>query len=665
MWRVFLCVCAAAVLTASPPRSRQMVVDEFGYRPGAAKTGMAVLPEVGQNAAEGLPAPGSKFEVRRADDDALVLEGEWKAWKNGARDEVSGDRVWTADFSVVQEPGVYYLYDPETDRRSAFFPVAEDVYRDLLKIATRVFYYQRCSTEIPEEYGGVWSHGPAHMQDSQAALRDGNTDKGQARDVSGGWYDAGDYNKYVPYAAGPLWDLMIAYELHPNAFSDENGVPESGNGVADLLDEVKWELDWLLRMQFEDGGVSNRAGQASYNTHAGDPAEDTQPRYYTRATSWATASFAAVAAHAGKLFAAHEETFPGYSAQLRDAAVKAWSWLEANPEMTPESGKDGAALAATEAASDPNADRRARLWAAAELYAATGEAKYDEYFRARYKDFAALHDGEVYPFSKDGEPRFAGPDRARDAMRSFVAYARAQGADSETRDALLQVFRNWMGWILMPEANGESDPYRAFMWTGHYTWGSNNLKANWANLALIAVLLKTDPDREAEFRAVAEEYVHYFHGRNPLNLVMLSNMGDKGAAYPEVHSPTQIWHDWFADGSRYDGEDSDYGPAPGYVVGGPNQYFASNDFLKTLRPPAGEPPMKAFRDWNTGWNAEARANEESWKITEPAIYYQAAYVLLLSAFQPAAVGPAAPEEIPASVRKGFRTTRRSPIPARR
>jgi hypothetical protein len=334
--------------------------------------------------------------------------------------------------------------------------------------------------------------------------------------------------------------------------------------------------------------------------------------------------------------------------------------------MTPESGEDGAVLAATKADSNANADRRVRLWAAAELFAATGETIYQEYFESRFRDFEKLHDEGIYPFSKEGEPRFAGPDRARDAVRAMVAYARASGAAPEVKEPILAVFRNWIDWILLSESEKNSDPYRAFVWAGHYTWGSNNLKANWANLALVANLLGVDPERKTRFREVAEEYLHYFHGRNPLNLVMLSNMGEKGAAYPEVHSPMEIWHDWFADKSEYDGEESPLGPAPGYVVGGPNQFFATSDFLKTLTPPSGEPPMKAFRDWNTGWNAEAKANEESWKITEPAIYYQAAYLLLLSAFQSEEPSPEAGGEMkPAASRKDSPARPHSPTPALR
>jgi hypothetical protein len=132
-----------------------------------------------------------------------------------------------------------------------------------------------------------------------------------------------------------------------------------------------------------------------------------------------------------------------------------------------------------------------------------------------------------------------------------------------------------------------------------------------------------NPANNAKYRELAEEYLHYIHGRNPLSQVYLSNMGTKGANLGGDKSVMQMYHSWFGDGSSlYDGASSTYGPVPGYVAGGPNQYFS----VGSITPPYGQPPMKAFKDWNTGWP------ENSWEITEPAIYYQASYSLLLSAF---------------------------------
>ena len=119
-----------------------------------------------------------------------------------------------------------------------------------------------------------------------------------------------------PYLEATLFDLLWAYELNPRAFGDDTNIPESGNGVPDLLDEVKWELDWLLKMQDADGGFFNRVAGRSYDNGSGPPSGDTQPRFYTAKTTWATADAAASLAHAARVYARFEKAFPGYSERL-------------------------------------------------------------------------------------------------------------------------------------------------------------------------------------------------------------------------------------------------------------------------------------------------------------------------------------------------------------
>ena len=148
--------------------------------------------------------------------------------------------------------------------------------------------------------------------------------QGRPRDVLGGWFDAGDLNKYVPYLEATLFDLLWAYELNPRAFGDDTNIPESGNGVPDLLDEVKWELDWLLKMQDADGGFFNRVAGRSYNNGTGSPSGDTQPRFYTAKTTWATADASASLAHAARVYSRFDKAFPGYADRLGDAARRAW-----------------------------------------------------------------------------------------------------------------------------------------------------------------------------------------------------------------------------------------------------------------------------------------------------------------------------------------------------
>jgi hypothetical protein len=167
------------------------------------------------------------------------------------------------------------------------------------------------------------------------------------------------------------------------------------------------------------------------------------------------------------------------------------------------------------------------------------------------------------------------------------------------------------------------------MLEGHYCWGSNSVKCQWAHLPIFGILLGVDPSKDAEYRTIAEQYVHYIHGRNPLSLVYLTNMGERGAKLGATRSVMELFHGWFHDGSPlYDGPKSQFGPAPGFLAGGPNSSYG----VKWVAPPYGEPPAKAFKEWNTGWNKEHNANEDPWAINEPAIYYQAAYNMLLAGY---------------------------------
>jgi hypothetical protein len=146
-------------------------------------------------------------------------------------------------------------------------------------------------------------------------------------------------------------------------------------------------------------------------------------------------------------------------------------------------------------------------------------------------------------------------------------------------------------------------------------------------MALWGVKLQVDPARSAAYLARAEGYLHYFHGCNPLSLVYLSNMGPKGADSGAKRSVMKPYHSWFrANHPMYDGADSKYGPAPGFVVGGPNA-----DYTGDSEPPKGEPPMKAYLDWNSRGD-DARGDEaKSWEINEPQLAVQAAYAFLLAA----------------------------------
>ena len=600
----------------------QITIDQFGWRPGARKVAILAEPVRGQNAGSTY-RPGPHFEVCSANGGTVVYRGEPTPWNHGKVSELAGDRVWHADFSAVRTPGDYFLRDPIRNVRSFTYKIADDVYRPVLRDSVRTFFYQRSGMPILARYGGDWHHAGGHVrrgQDRAAQYSQGGQSQGQPRDVLGGWFDAGDLNKYVPYLESTLFDLLWAYELSPRVFLDETNIPESGNGVPDLLDEIKWELDWLLKMQDRDGGVFNRVASRSFDSGPDPPGSDTQPRFYTAKTTWATATAAASFAHAARVYDGFDRVFPGHAARLRDAARRAWAYLEAHPEMRPADGSDGEkTLAATPAGSNSNGDRRSRVYAAAELFKTTREPRYQAYVDRWASDVAATAESGFHPFKGY---KHVDPLNHTALTQGLFIYATMPGASA----AVVKPFQEALSHTaeeIRAASGGPDDPYLAYHYADHYCWGSNQCKGRWGRVLLMTIALGLNPAHHEKYREIIAGYLHFIHGRNPLSLCFLTNMTHAGAD----RCPTEMFHYWFHDGSPlYDGAHSRYGPAPGYLEGGPNRFFT----VDWIRPPYGEPPMKAYRDWNTAWNSQRKANESSWEITEPAIYYQAAYTLLLS-----------------------------------
>src|SRR5215213_4431618 len=151
--------------------SEQIIVDQFGWRADAPrKVVLFADPQAGQNAAVTY-VPGAMFQVRRVNDDAVVHTGSTLSWKAGTTDGVSGDKVWSGEFSALTTPGEYYVYEPANDRRSYAFRLDGNLFNDVLKTSVRTYYYQRTGTAIPAQYGGNWTHGVDHLganQDTQA-----------------------------------------------------------------------------------------------------------------------------------------------------------------------------------------------------------------------------------------------------------------------------------------------------------------------------------------------------------------------------------------------------------------------------------------------------------------------------------------------------------------
>jgi len=612
-----------------------IVVDQFGYPTKAPKVAVIRDPKAGYDNVVHF-VPGDVYAVVDGSTGRIVKQGSPTAWNGGATDGVSGDRVWWFDFTDVTVPGTYTVVDLDKSLRSPEFRIDDQVYRNILKHAVRMFFYQRAGFEkTPETAGSNWADAASHMgpgQDPQthpwqARLGSINDEASQIKDLHGGWFDAGDYNKYTSWAARTIIILLRAYDENPTAFGDDSGIAESGNGVPDILDEVKWALDWLVRMQNTDGSLLCVQGLAQ----ASPPSAAKGPSYYGPATTAASLMGAAAFAYAGKIYSARSEAgLRDFGTDLSLRAKRAWDWATANPmilyynnDNARQPGSSGLASGQQEM---NDAQRLfAKFEAAVYLYELTGNTNYKSFVESNYASIVA----DYGPTQWDA-----------DRQEALLYYTRLRGISAEVKSRILTKFvaNVTRSPDQLPMVITSKDPYRAPI--KDYTWGSNQSKLLQARL----YQLLASYGNAAEAESIALGYLHYIHGVNPLGLVYLTNMELAGAS----HSISTIFHNWFAHGTRWERVSSGMpGPAPGYLAGGPNPYYSIDKCCTAAigtqeyrcygsvafafcrgnhTPPLGQPPLKSYLEFNEGWPAN------SWEITEPSTGYQAHYVSVLARY---------------------------------
>jgi endoglucanase len=606
---------------------RYIAIDQFGYRPKMSKVAVLVDPERGWNAADSYSAQGS-FEVRRWSDGSVAFSGRVTPWNDGQVDPNSGDRGAWFNFTRLDQPGLYYVYDPANQVRSHPFEIADGVYTKVLKTAARVFYFNRANFEKRKPYAcqgeRCWTQGADYVgpgQDKQArSVTDPKNPKTE-RDLSGGWWDAGDTNKYVTFSNEPVHQLLTAYQERPEAFTDDFGIPESGNGIPDLIDEVLVELEWLKKMQPEDleGGALLKLG----NIEHGDPLpeESKFPRYYyPTPCSSATIAVSSELSHAAIVL----RDLPGFQDYAHDLVVRAeraWEHYHSRPKSD---ACDDGTIKSGDADKPLEEQNQTAVTAAVYLYDVTAKPVYGEYINEHY--------ASTEPFKSDTWSVYR--QSQGDAL---LYYTHLKIADGSTANAIIKRKQSQGDGIDIYRMRPQFDLYRAFMRPVTYHWGSNNQRASLGNtnLDLVVHKLAKQPEDVQSFTDRAAGLLHSFHGVNPMQIVYLTNMyavgGDACA--------DEAYHVWFRDKSpRWDNaRSSELGPAPGYVTGGPNKDYC-NGFLGEKSehackhsPVRDQPPGKAYVDTNTGWDPKD-PYDKSWELTEPAIYYQASYVRLLSKF---------------------------------
>lgn len=584
-------------------------IDQFGYRAIDKKVAVISKASVGFNAPDAFvpSTAANQYQVRRVSDNVAVFTGTLWAWNAGNVDASgqTGDFAWWFDFSSVNQDGDYYVYDVGLNKKSYNFKIGNDVYAAVAKQAVKTLYYQRCGVAKTVAFGGIWNDIACHNHSEQDldCRSASNPIAATSKDLSGGWHDAGDYNKYVNFALPAVDGLLNAYEEKPMFWGDDSNIPESGNGFPDILDELKFELDWLLKMQQSNGSVLSKVSVMSY-TEGSPASSSTVARRYAPVNTTSALSFAAMLAHASMVYRAFP-VMQTYANTLRTAAINAYSWALANPNVTfSNAGYASADVDGLLGTYERNT--ALKLTAAVYLYALTENADYKTFIESNYTNMHLL--AWTYAYEYEGT--------YQDAL---LYYANLPSATAAVATAIKNAYKSSINTSSdnLPKYTANTDAYRAYM--SYHTFNSNHFKAFKGQMYQNAIKYQLNTANNQTYRDASLSFVNYLHGVNPLAKNYLSNASSLGAE----NSVNEIYHTWFGDGTIYDGTVSPkIGAPPAFLVCGSDQDYLSDGGNAARIPPAGQPTQKSYLDFNT-------VSDASWVTSEIAIYNQATYTRLL------------------------------------
>lgn len=499
----------------------------------------------------GYEPEGAKFLVWPGADSGVVQIKNLKSEKiifstplsHATEWDFSGEEVRTADFSELRDPGFYAAY--LNDRRiSGNIYIRNRVYEDVFRSSLKWFYYQRASIPLEAEFAGRWARSMGHPDTS--VLFYPVEEKPTFRISSPkGWYDAGDYGKYIVNSGITVFTLLQLYEHFPKSTGNfKTNIPESKNRTPDLLNEVRWNLEWMLSMQDQDGGVFHKLTTQKFSGSV-LPEFDTAKRFVTMKTTAATLNFAAVMAQSSRVYRSFDTSF---AKKCLAAAERAYKWAEKNPLIAfqqPE-GMNTGPYSADHKFTDE------QLWAATELFKATKNKKYREAiysipFTAEGPWWGNTNFLAVYRLAS--EPSVFGKEKSAAAKDSLFFLA----------DQLLK--------------QTETSAYRLPIFRWNFVWGSNSAVANNGIILLYAYYLSKD----VRYLNAAQRALDYLLGTNPIEISFVTGFGARSPKDPH-HRPSE-------------GDDIEE-PIPGQLVGGPHggkqdigpEHWKCDDYAKSGYP---------------------------------------------------------------------------------
>ncbi|MBP5179557.1 MAG: glycoside hydrolase family 9 protein [Lachnospiraceae bacterium] len=567
--------------------------------------------------------PGlSKNVVVLSDDDLTVFDDkgyEVRSFKNLNLkfDDASGDSVASIDLGDLPE-GKYLLKSGDTERKIS---VQKKAYSDVTNALIKGLYYQRCGCALEEKYAGIYTHAachtaPAiewddsimHVSENGVCFKEGA--EPLKKTVIGGWHDAGDYGKYVGPGAVTVAHMLYAYLLFPDGCSDALNIPETGNGTPDILNEARWELEWILKMQKDDGSFYHKLTKARFAPFI-MPEDDKEQEYLIPVSHCATEAAIAALALASRVYEKFDKDF---SEKMLEAALKGWKWVEANPEFKPYIQPEGVR---TGYYGDWN-DKDERFWAACELYAATSDTKYKAAAEKIYKD---AKNPELIKKEMENNPYFErmkkwNPDFKPPVGLNVTQYGWADVAGLGALCCLFEIGKNGNG-TAAGEVLGEelkkdflekSKEALNLVKISGYGTANEHDKYVWGSILTImsnamTMIVDWKLTGNTEMRDAALNQLNYALGLNALDISFITGFGERRVMNPH-HRPS--------------GADGIEEPVPGLISGGPN---SGMNYPETKEKLKGTAPAKCYLDELPS----ADTNEIAIYWNSPAIFVAACF----------------------------------------
>lgn len=566
-FRICAVVSAAISLTAVSAVAGPLV-NQLGFAPDAEK--IVVYPGSDANGLEVRDLNGKT--VLKLD---APMVYDW---------DFSGEEVQTFDISALKAPGTYRLFRGG-EYVGTPIVVGKNVYNDLVKASLKWFYYQRSSMALAPEYAGKWARAMGHKDDKVIVYGSdkvtGGKGSGKTIKSDRGWYDAGDYGKYIVNSGITVFTLLEAYENFPKYLDSLTwNIPREFAKYPEILEEVRYNLDWMLTMQDKDGGVYHKVTTLKFGGSV-MPEKDDAPRYAILKNVTATLDFAAVMAQASVVYRNIDKA---YADNMLKAAEKAYAWAKKNPKAFYKQPVDVQTGNYMHDGEDGKDEFR---WAAAELFRATKKKNYQDDLKAN-------------PFTPDGA--WWGN------VNMLAAFRVAQDSASFDKDLVAAAKK-----VVLDEANnlravGDTSGYHlpAFPWS--WNWGSNSAMANNGMVLVHAYLLTGD----RSYVDGAQQCLDYLLGKNPMDITYVTGFGYRSPRNPH-HRPSE--------------SDMVDDPVPGMLVGGPHlgKQDINLDGTESWKCPnyaAADKPALAYID-----------NRCSYATNEVAINWNAPLVYLAAALE--------------------------------